>query len=367
MMKAAKNSPAHLYVHVPFCRHICYYCDFVHGIYREQSADAWLDALEKEIALRTLPKHLDTIYIGGGTPTSLSPAQLQRLLSLLDGKSPYEYTVEADPGTIDAEKAAMLVDHGVNRVSIGMQSADDGLLKAIGRHHTHADTVEAVSLLQKTGIDNLSLDLLYSLPGQTMEMLKDSVQAACALSPKHISVYSLTIEENTVFGKKGMHALDEDTEADMYEYLRDTLPKYGYHRYETANFAKKGYESRHNLCYWNYRDFLGFSCGASGKEGNVRYDKTRSLSEYLKDPLAAETIELTPEDAMFECIMMNLRKKEGLLLSDFEEMFHVSVFAAFGEKLQALLKEGSLCTDGKRLYCSEHGYDILNSILTELL
>ena len=366
-MTAESNLASHLYVHVPFCRSICYYCDFVHGVYRKQQADAWLDALKREIQARGLPDSLKTIYIGGGTPTSLSHEQLETLLSLLDGKDPQEYTIEVNPGTLEDETAEILVCHGISRVSLGMQSADDALLKRIGRRHTHADTVRAVNCLRAHGITNLSLDLMYSLPGQTMDMLKASAEAAHALSPKHISVYSLTVEENTVFGKKGVTPLDEDTEADMYEYLRDTLPVMGYERYETANFAVPGYESRHNLCYWDYRDFLGFSCGASGKEGLLRYDNTKNIAAYIQDPLKREEYPLSKEEAMFEAVMMNLRKRKGLELKAFEQMFGMNVQSAFGGKLERLLKDGSLRIDAGYLYCSDRGYDILNSILTELL
>ena len=367
MMTISAAETEHLYLHVPFCRGICYYCGFVHSVYRPSLADEWLDALDRELKERPLPKGLKTVYIGGGTPTCLSPAQLERLLAVLDGQPYEEYTAEADPDTLSEEKADILVRHGVNRVSVGMQSSDDGLLKAIGRRHVHADTVRTVKLLKERGIRNISLDILYALPGQTMNMLEKTVSDAVSLSPAHLSVYSLTVEEGTVFAKRGIQAADEETEADMYEYLCRVLPAYGYERYETANFAKPGYCSKHNLCYWNYRNFRGVSAGASGKEGRMRYDNTRSLREYLEDPLKRQELYLSEEEARFEAVMMNLRKKEGLCLKDFEEMFGLSVTDAFGARLRNEIGKGNLILSDTHLFCSERGYDILNSILSELL
>lgn len=354
---------------MPFCRTICYYCDFVHRPYQQETADRWLDALQLEISEKDINTDLKTVYIGGGTPTSLSEEQLERLLSLLD---PYteqaeEYTCEINPETLTAEKAAILSDHGVNRASIGFQSGSEKLLKMMGRHHTAEDVKNAMELLRQYGIDNISLDLMYSLPHQTMADLQEAAEYAVFLKPKHLSLYSLTIEENTVFGKKGYEPLDEDTEADMYEYICRTLPEKGFRQYEISNFALPGYESRHNLVYWHYEDFYGISAGASGKENHCRYDNVRSLPEYLKDPLQREVIPLSREDEMFEAVMMGLRLKDGILLSSFEERFGVSFEAAFAAKAEKLLKEGKLQIEGQRLKCADAYYHLLNSVLSELL
>ncbi|MBF1101517.1 MAG: radical SAM protein, partial [Solobacterium sp.] len=212
------TKPKHLYLHVPFCRTICSYCDFCHVGYQETVANQWLDAIKTDIQNRHINENLRTIYIGGGTPTALSSSQLDQLLCLLD---PYahtvqEYTIEINPETFDEDKAKILQKHGVNRASIGFQTSDERLLQMMNRHHRLEDVAETMRLLRKYGIDNISLDLMYSLPTQTMESLKKSLQDAIALEPTHLSLYSLTIEPNTVFAKKGYEHLEDDMEADMY-------------------------------------------------------------------------------------------------------------------------------------------------------
>ena len=364
-----ENKPRALYLHVPFCRSICFYCDFTHRVYRGEDADRWLKALEKELSAREIHRDLTTMYIGGGTPTSLTAAQLERLLTLLD---PYigslqEYTVEINPETLDEEKAAILKAHGVNRASIGFQTADEKLLKMMGRRHSFKDVGNCVSLLKDTGIGNLSLDLMYSLPEQTMAGLKKDIEAALSLAPKHLSLYSLIIEDNTVFGKKGYTPLDEETEADMYEYICRVLPEKGYRQYEISNFAVPGYESRHNLVYWHYEDFYGISAGASGKEDHCRYDNTASLKEYLQDPLKKEITPLSKEDEMFETVMMGLRLKAGISMSAFQDRYGISFSEAFGGKAAALLRKGVLVTEGDMLRCADEQYQLLNSVLSDLL
>ncbi len=368
-MTNPNKKPQALYLHVPFCRSICYYCDFVHRPYQQEAADRWLDALEYEISKKKINPDLRTVYIGGGTPTSLNEEQLARMLSLLDPctEKAEEYTCEINPETLTAAKAELLALHGVNRASIGFQTGSDRLLKMMGRHHTAEDVKTAMELLKEAGIGNISLDLMYSLPGQTMADLKEAAEYAVSLEPKHLSLYSLTIEENTVFAKKGYRPLDEDTEADMYEYICSTLPEKGFRQYEISNFARPGYESKHNLVYWHYEDFYGLSAGASGKENHCRYDNVRSLPAYLKDPLQKEIISLGREDEMFETVMMGLRLKEGMSLSSFEERFSVSFEEAFGEKAEKLLIEGKLEIAGNQIKCADAYYHLLNSVLEELL
>ncbi len=368
-MTHVSNHPQALYIHVPFCRTICAYCDFCHTVYREQSAQDWLSALERELSQRKLPSDYLTAYIGGGTPTALSAEQLERLLTLLDPyvQHVHEYTVEVNPETLDEKKAEILAEHGINRASIGFQTSDPGLLKLMNRHHSYEDIALAIQLLRSKGIMNISLDLMYSLPGQTMAMLRQSVEDALSLNPQHLSLYSLTIEENTVFGRKGYEHLDEDTEADMYEWICSTLEQHGYIHYEISNFCMDGYASRHNQAYWHYEDFTGVSCGASGKEGNIRYDNTRSLKEYCADPLHREELELSDEDLMFEFVMMGLRLKEGFHQSVFQERYAVSYKEVYGEKTEELIHKGLLEECGDMIRCTDRGFEILNSVLVELL
>ncbi len=364
-----RNKPEYLYVHVPFCASICAYCDFAHTVYRTSTVRSWLDALRKEIQAKEIRRDLRTIYIGGGTPTSLSYEELKELLQML---SPYseqviEYTCEVNPETMDTRKAELMAEYGINRISIGYQCSQPELLKLLGRHHSAETVEETMKVFASCGIDNISLDLMYSLPTQTMDMLKESVEKAIAMNPDHLSLYSLTVEENTVFYKKHLSSLDEDTEADMYEYICSYLPKRGYEQYEISNFAKQGKQSLHNRAYWTYRDFTGISCGASGKEGMRRYDHTRSLKEYINDPLKTEDILLSKEDAMFEMVMMNLRLVEGMSLNLFEETFGVSFEDAFRGRYEEMIERKLLRISDGMIACTKKGYPILNDILSDLL
>ena len=363
------SKPEYLYLHVPFCRTICSYCDFCHGVYSEELADKWLQSLSVEIQHTGINPHLKTIYVGGGTPTSLSYAQLERLLSMLD---PYasqveEYTIEVNPETLDDGKADLLKAHGIHRASVGFQSSSPALLEKMGRHHDMADMATAVQRLRHAGITDLSLDLMYSLPSQTMDDLQQSLQDALSLQPEHLSLYSLTIEPNSVFGRKGYEHLSDDMEADMYEWICRTLPSYGFHQYEISNFARGPHESMHNKAYWNYRDFYGISMGASGKQGLLRYDHTCLMNEYLKDPCARKEIPLSRKDAMFEMVMMGLRLKKGMSLSLFAETFGTSFEDVFGRPASQQIAKGLLQYDGDCIKASERGYEILNTILVEFL
>ena len=359
----------YLYLHVPFCRTICSYCDFCHTVYRSETADQWLKAAALEIEKRKINPHLKTIYIGGGTPTSLSSQQLDKLLSLLD---PYrndieEYTVEVNPETLDECKAEILAAHGVNRISMGFQSSDRHLLKMMNRHHSMDTVRKAVEYLKKNSIVNLSLDLMYSLPSQTMEQLKTSVEDALSLHPVHLSLYSLTIEENTQFGKRGYDHLDDDTEADMYEMICTMLEKRGFHQYEISNFSLPGYESKHNKAYWYYEDFAGISCGASGKEKGIRYDVSKSLKEYISGSFQYDETPLAEEDMMFENVMMGLRLKEGMPLDVFRKRYGKSFEEAFQGKAEQLIEKQLIELTGSHVRCTDRGYEILNSVLVELL
>ena len=356
-------------MHVPFCRTICAYCDFCHVGYQETVAEQWLEAITTDIQNRHLNENLVTIYIGGGTPTALSSSKLDQLLSLLDpyARMVQEYTIEINPETFDEDKAKILQKHSVNRASIGFQTSDKKLLQMMNRHHRLEDVAETMRLLRKYGIDSISLDLMYSLPTQTMESLEKSLQDAIALEPTHLSLYSLTIEPNTVFAKKGYEHLEDDIEADMYEWICKILPQYGYQQYEISNFAKAGMFSQHNCAYWNYQDFYGIGCGASGLEGNTRYDIPKNVRKYIEDPSIKDIINVSYQEQMFEAVMMGLRLKEGMDIQLFEKRFHTSVLEVYQTQIHKLCDDGKLMLEGNRLRCSEEGFEILNSILLEFM
>ena len=353
----------HLYLHVPFCRSICYYCDFCHRIYDEKIADDWLNALSLQIKEQCKDNY-STIYIGGGTPTALLDDQLDFLLSLI---APYsnkvlEYTVEANPDSLSSEKAAILKSYGVNRVSLGVQTSDEKLLSSLNRHHDFRDVMSAVKILKAAGIDNISCDLMYSLPGQDMSSLERSIDDICSLDVPHISIYSLTVEENTVFGKRHIESLDEDTEADMYDMIRNKLSSLGYRQYEVSNFSKPGFESRHNLGYWDYDDFLGVSCGASSKIGGHRYTATRDIRKYISDPFCLdEDLHLDKKDQMFENIMMSLRKTDGIDIAEFNRRYDCDMRMEYAKAVSNSL---IMIEDG-RLRCKDLA--LLNQALLDFL
>ena len=348
---------------MPFCRTICYYCDFCHRIYDEKLAEQWLDKLEKEIKENCHDAY-ETIYIGGGTPTSLHERQLDRLLCMIDpyaGKTK-EYTIEVNPESLDQKKIELLKRHGINRVSMGLQSADDTLLQTIGRKHTFCDAKEKISMLKDSGITNISVDLMYSLPSQTIRILEDTLNKVLELDVPHISLYSLTIEENSVFGKKGITALDEETEADMYERIEKTLTGRGYVHYEVSNYCRKGYESRHNLGYWNYDDFLGVSLGASGKIGNNRYTNTRSFQKYFyEENIRDEDLYLEKKEMMFENIMMSLRTIYGLDVEQFKQRYHCDL----PEEYPKGINNPNIRIERGRMICTK--LSILNRVLLDFM
>lgn len=359
----------HLYVHVPFCRTICYYCDFCHVVYREEQAEEWLQALQRETELLSGDKAMRTVYIGGGTPNSLSDDQFARFFSLFQGlcAEDGEFTAEVNPELLTAFQADVMKASGVNRISMGFQSADDRELRMMNRHHTAEDVRDAVHILRERGLDNISLDLMYSLPGQTPASLRKSMETAVSLQPDHLSLYSLTIEENSVFGKKGYRSCDEDTEADMYEMICTELPKYGYIQYEVSNFARNGRESMHNKAYWEYKDFHGLSAGASGKIGNIRYDKPKNIRAYIEDPFAREEILLSREDMMFEHLMMSLRMKRGLDLQAFAKRYGTPVTIVWPDTLSACISEGLLEINNGYLRLTDSGYPLMNEVLIRFL
>ena len=355
----------HLYIHVPFCKNICAYCDFTHRVYDETLADRWLSRLEKEF-MECVGEEYETIYIGGGTPTSLNVKQLNRLLNLV---KPYsfktaEYTVEANPENLSEDKIVMLKEYGVNRISIGLQSSDDNELRLMMRHHSFNDVENRIELLRKHGINNISADIIYSLPNQNMESLKKTIDDVLSLKLPHLSIYSLTIEPNSIFGKKGLNHLDDETEASMYEYIVSKLSEEGYIQYEVANFAKAGYESKHNLGYWNFDDYRGLSCGSTSKLHHCLYDKTKNITEYINGTKLIETKdELSLKDECFEQVMMSLRTIYGLDLELFKKRYGMDALKMYEKALNK--NANSFIIKDDHLICTKR--NILNTVLLDFL
>jgi len=354
-----------LYVHVPFCKHICFYCDFCRFPYTYKNAKLWLEAFKKEVKERLdfLPY---SIYLGGGTPTSLDADLLDEFLASFDSLiTDQEYTIEINPETLDKEKVKLLKKHHVNRASIGMQSSSEDELKLMGRKHNYKDVKSAISLLKEEGIDNISVDLMYSLPNQNFSIFQKSIEDALALDIKHLSLYSLTIEENSVFAKRNYQHLDDDQEADYYEYACKRLKEAGFRQYEVANFCKENYESKHNLVYWHYEDFLGLSLGASGKSKAYRYDNTRDFNKYLNGQYLENEYFLKEKEEMFEMLMMNLRLEEGLSLERFKEFFNKDLLDVYKKEIEEGLISKELRLENDHLIVNNR--EVLNTVLLRFL
>lgn len=361
-----QKKPTSAYVHIPFCTQICYYCDFSKVFIKNQPVDSYLEHLLQEFHSYDIQK-LRTLYIGGGTPTALSASQLEVLLEgltkNLDLSMLEELTIEANPGDLDADKISVLQNSAVNRVSLGVQTFEDKMLKKIGRSHTEKDIYENIDRLKLAGFDNISIDLIYALPGQTMEQVKENVAKAISLDIPHMSLYSLILENHTVFMnrmRRGKLPLPkEELEAEMFEYIIAELERAGFVHYEISNFSKPGFESRHNLMYWDNAEYYGIGAGASGYVDGVRYKNHGPIRHYLKaveEGNACITEEhLTLREQMEEEMFLGLRKKSGVSMERFEEKFERSFQELYGDIVKDLIQQGLMQLDGDHVRMTKRG------------
>ena len=358
--------PSSAYVHIPFCTQICYYCDFSKVFIKNQPVDAYLEHLIQETRSYEIGK-LRTLYIGGGTPTALSAQQLAYLLTelpkVMDLSEVEEFTIEANPGDLDPDKIAVLKDSQVNRVSLGVQTFDNKMLKKIGRSHQEQDIYDNIRHLKQAGFDNISIDLIYALPGQTMDQVKENVAKAIDLDIPHMSLYSLILENHTVFMnrmRRGKLPLPkEELEAEMFEYIIEELEKAGFEHYEISNFSKPGFESRHNLVYWDNAEYYGLGAGASGYVDGIRYKNHGPIRHYLEAIEAGKARiteeHLTLEEKMEEELFLGLRKKSGVSKARFEEKFGVSFDQRYGQVVASLTEQGLLVPDDKQVRMTKRG------------
>ena len=361
-----QKKPTSAYVHIPFCTQICYYCDFSKVFIKNQPVDSYLEHLLEEFQSYDIQK-LRTLYIGGGTPTALSASQLEVLLKgltkNLDLSVLEELTIEANPGDLDADKIAVLKNSAVNRVSLGVQTFDDKMLKKIGRSHLEKDIYENIDRLKLAGFDNISIDLIYALPGQTMEQVKENVAKAIGLDIPHMSLYSLILENHTVFMnrmRRGKLPLPkEELEAEMFEYIIAELERAGFEHYEISNFSKPSFESRHNLMYWDNAEYYGIGAGASGYVNGVRYKNHGPIRHYLSavEEGNARIIEehLSQKERMEEEMFLGLRKKSGVSMARFEEKFGRSFDGLYGETVRDLVQQGLMQIEGDRVRMTKRG------------
>ena len=354
------------YVHIPFCTPICYYCDFSKVFIKNQPVDAYLQALIREFERYDI-KQLRTLYIGGGTPTAITAQQLDYLLTNLtknlDLSVLEEFTIEANPGDLTEDKIEVLKQSAVNRVSLGVQTFNDKQLKQIGRSHNEAQIYDTIASLKEAGFDNISIDLIYALPGQTMSDVKENVAKALALDIPHLSLYSLILEHHTVFMNKmrrgKLNLPQEDLEAEMFDYIITELEKNGFEHYEISNFTKPGFESRHNLMYWDNAEYYGVGAGASGYIAGVRYRNQGPIQHYLKavsegNARLSEEV-LTKEEMMEEELFLGLRKKSGVSIAKFEERFGISFEERYGQVVAELRQQGLLVPDDEMIRMTKKG------------
>ena len=361
-----QKKPTSAYVHIPFCTQICYYCDFSKVFIKNQPVDSYLEHLLQEFHSYDIQK-LRTLYIGGGTPTALSAPQLEVLLDgltkNLDLSVLEELTIEANPGDLDEDKIAVLKNSAVNRVSLGVQTFDDKMLKKIGRSHLEKDIYENIDRLKLAGFDNISIDLIYALPGQTMDQVKDNVAKAITLDIPHMSLYSLILENHTVFMnrmRRGKLPLPkEEVEAEMFEFIIAELERAGFEHYEISNFSKPGFESRHNLMYWDNAEYYGIGAGASGYVNGVRYKNHGPIRHYLKaveeGNARINEEHLSLREQMEEEMFLGLRKRSGVSMERFEEKFGRSFQEIYGDIIKDLIQQGLMQVDGDHVRMTKRG------------
>lgn len=369
------------YIHIPFCQQICHYCDFTKFFYNEELANQYLDALENEIRT-AVPSRMKvkTIFVGGGTPTALNESQLKRLLILISERFAVEdceeYAFEANPGDLNQEKISMLKEYGVQRISLGVQVFDDVMLEEIGRVHRIKDVYENINALKQQGLNNISIDLIYSLPKQTVDHFAATLEEALAFDLPHYSAYSLQIEPKTVFYtryKKGkLHKPHEEEEAAMFDLLRTEMEKKGKMQYEISNFAVPGFESKHNLTYWNNDYYFGFGAGAHGYLPGKRIVNLRPLPAYVnkaledgKPVLHTEAIGL--KERVEEEMFLGLRKRKGVSKQAFFDKYGQSINQIFGDSLVYLSAKGWLEESEEYVRLSDNGLLFGNEVFQEFL
>lgn len=370
-----------LYIHIPFCKSKCIYCDFYSLPHAEEEMDRYVAALRRqltELAPRCVENPVDTVYFGGGTPSYLGVKRLKLLLKTIfqhyHVEKGAEVTLEANPDSLgDWRDVQTLRRAGVNRISLGVQSADDEQLRAIGRVHTFAQVQEAVAAARRGGIENLSLDLIYGLPGQTMASWQDTLEKTVALSPEHLSCYGLKVEEGTpLWDRQDALALpDDDAQADMYLWTAQRLGELGYDHYEISNFARPGRESRHNLRYWLLQPYAGFGPGAHSDFGDVRYACVRDLAAYCSGveqggDIIAQREDIPPRDRDVEYLMLGLRTSRGVARREFENRFCLP-FAPIQAALERFVKTGHARCDDGRWHLTAEGFLVSNAIILEVL
>lgn len=375
-----------IYIHIPFCVKKCAYCDFLSGPQNAETIEKYVEMLIQEISVlgRHYPERMiSTIFFGGGTPSILSGRQMASIMEALKTYfhilTDVEISMEANPGTVTKEKLEAYKKAGINRISFGLQSANNDDLRVLGRIHTYEDFLESFQLARECGFDNINVDLISAIPNQNLKSWEKSLTKIIQLNPEHISAYSLIIEEGTPFYKiygegseKEFELPDEEEEREIYHRTEVLLNQAGYQRYEISNYAKPGKECQHNLGYWERKDYLGIGLGSSSLMENVRFKNTDDLQYYIQNAGKLEVIreereELSETQQMEEFVFLGLRKMQGISIRKFEEDFGKSLCECYGENIERIKKEGLLEESDGFLRLTQKGIDISNYVFAEIL
>ena len=370
-----------IYIHIPFCIKKCEYCDFVSYCNKEKYVPQYINALKKEIKNNINKEYkITTIYIGGGTPSSIEEHYIADIIetiklnmndeNLKEFKN-VEVTIEVNPGTVTEKKLETYKEIGINRLSIGLQETHDELLKSIGRIHTYEEFLKTYNLARKIGFNNINVDLMIALPNQTIQDIKENLEKIIKLNPEHISVYSLILEEGTPFYNKynenKIRLPDEELERNMYWYVKNTLENNGYIHYEISNFSKKGFESKHNMNCWNQEEYFGFGVAAHSYNNKIRYSNTNSIEEYIKGSNKIIHEKQTLEDMQKEYMLLGLRKIEGINIQKFKNKFAQNPIFIFKEQLSKLVDEELIIVDGNEIKLTNKGLDLANIVWEEFV
>ena len=358
----------HMYIHIPFCNHICSYCDFCKMFRNDNFIDLYLDGLSKEIDEYYNGEEMDTLYIGGGTPSCLSIEELNKLFNVLNKvklSNNYEYTFECNPGDINEELIDILIKNKVNRISIGIESFDIDNLGFMERKVDFKDIKSKINMIKNKGINNINLDLIYGIPEESIKILKKDLRLLVKLKPTHISTYSLQIEEHTKIYNEGIINISEDLDYQMYNLIIKYLKKHKYNHYEISNFSLNGFESKHNTSYWNNEEYYGIGLGASGYIDGFRYENTRNLNKYLNGKYHKNEELLSIDDKMYDEVMLGLRKLKGINLKEFKDKYGINLRDKF--YIDDLIHNKELIIKNDYLYVNPKYIYTINEILVKIL
>lgn len=370
-----------IYVHIPFCKKKCDYCDFISYCGKDDLIEKYVDSVKKEIEHVKIKSEITTIYIGGGTPSYIDSKFIVQILENIKEKNiaqDAEITIEVNPGTVTQEKLQDYIDCGINRISIGLQTTNDELLKQIGRIHNYEQFLETYKLAKKVGFKNINVDLMLGLPNQRIIDLKESLENVLKLAPKHISVYSLIVEEGTPIANKiengKLKLPDDELERNMYWYVKNTLELNGYKHYEISNFAKKGYESKHNMNCWNQMEYVGIGTAAHSYRDITRYSNTEDIKEYIKNVQKGEFEKnriiheiQKEEDSKKEFMLLGLRKIDGIKISEFKNKFGDNPIYLYRNELKKLSDEKLIIIQDDNIRLSNKGIDLANLVWEEFV